>query len=93
MNITCKCKICKANAAKLGVESPLTATVSSAQGQALAAKNKHFLVHAAFDPSALGRSTRKQYAVEPIGYAHKTDAQVRVSAADAIAAVRARNGN
>lgn len=93
MNITCACKICKANATHLGIAFPLAATVTTTQGQKFAATNTHYLVHAAFSPSAMGRADRKKFGVEPIGYTHKTDAEVREDAIALIAAVRSRNGN
>lgn len=69
MNITCQCKTCKTNAAKLGL-AKLTADVPDTLYQQMGSKARHGLVYIAFDPSVLGESNRDRLGVTPIGYAH-----------------------
>jgi hypothetical protein len=86
--VSCDCRICTVNAAKLGAAEPMSATVATRQGKN---HEPHFIVHTAFDPSAPARALRKQFRIEPVGYTHKTDVEVLAEAQDVVAAVRARN--
>ncbi len=56
--ITCTCQICKANAAKLGVEI-LGANIPTALAALTTDKKaRHGLVYNANDPSAVGKAVR-----------------------------------
>jgi hypothetical protein len=59
--ITCTCKICKANAAKLG-KTGLSANVPSTLLAAVKGK-RHGLVYSANDPSIIGKATRDRLGI------------------------------
>jgi hypothetical protein len=59
--ITCTCKICKTNAAKLGKAS-LSANVPSALLVATKGK-RHGLVYYANEPGAFGQATRERLGI------------------------------
>lgn len=67
LSISCRCKVCKANAAILGVALPLKATVSTPQGRALASRlgGRHALVYAAHGRTCIEQDIRTRYAVQP----------------------------
>ena len=50
--VTCNCKTCKTNAAKMGVSAPLAAMVPDTLLAAVGGK-RHGLVHMAHDPNAI----------------------------------------
>lgn len=50
VRITCNCKVCKANAVRLGLTGPLAADVPAALLATMGGK-RHGLVHVAHDPN------------------------------------------
>lgn len=66
VRIECNCKVCKANAAKIGKTAPLAAMVPARLLDATkgAKGAAHGLVYSANDPSAVGVATRKATGLE-----------------------------
>jgi len=66
VTVKCRCKVCKANAATLGLTAPLRAEVPAA----LLAQTKgkaHGWVHVAHDPNALtGAAARAATGIRPL---------------------------
>jgi hypothetical protein len=63
--IACNCKVCKTNAAKLGLTAPLRAKVQQATLDAVRGKT-HGLVYIAHDPSSVGRAARAAAQIEAL---------------------------
>lgn len=63
--ITCTCKTCKTNAAKLGRPFPLAADVPGPLAKAVG-KQTHGLVYDAHNPSAMGAAMRRTTGIVPV---------------------------
>lgn len=66
--IECKCKVCKDNAARLGLPLPLAAEIPAAlSAVARTAAGRHGLVHMAHDPHAVtGAAARARTGVRAV---------------------------
>lgn len=67
--IQCQCKVCKSNAATLGLATPLVADVPEHLAVMIGktAAGRHGLVHMAYDPNAItGEAARIRTGVRPV---------------------------
>lgn len=63
--LECNCKVCNANAAKIGKSAPLAALVPAPLAAAVKGK-AHGLVYDAHNPDAMGAAVRRATGIEAV---------------------------